>query len=47
MGNYAFKKIRERVNNYVNNGWYDKVGKKSITMNPVKNFFTRYGQWKV
>ena len=36
MGNFEFKRIRERVNSYVNNGWYSKVSKKSITMNPVK-----------
>ena len=38
LANYAFKLIRERVNNYINNGWYTKVLKKSITMNPVKTF---------
>ena len=38
MGNYAFKRIRERVNSYVNNGWYSKAGQKSISMNPAKNF---------
>ena len=36
MGDYAFKRIRERVNNYVDSGWHSKVSKKSITMNPVK-----------
>ena len=36
VGNYAFKRIRERVNSYVNNGWYSKAGQKSISMNPVK-----------
>ena len=36
VGNYVFKRIRERVNNYVSNGWYSRVNKKSITMNPVK-----------
>ena len=28
VGNYAFKRIREGVSNYVNNGWCCKVGKK-------------------
>ena len=37
VGDYTFKRIRQRVNNYVNKGWHSKVNKKSITMNPVKN----------
>ena len=44
---HSFKRIRERVNNYVNNGWHSKVDNKSITKNSVKCFFTRYRQWKV
>ena len=31
VGYYAFKRIRERLSNYKNNGWYSKVGQKSIT----------------
>ena len=38
VGKYAFKRIRERVNNFVNNGCYSKVRKKSIAINPVKIF---------
>ena len=38
VGNHTFERIRERVNNYVNKGWHSKVDKKSIAMNPVKNF---------
>ena len=39
IDNDAFKRIRERVNNYVNNGWYNRVNKKPITMNLVKKIF--------
>ena len=38
VGNYSFERIKEKVNEYVNKGWHSKVGKKSITMNPVKIF---------
>ena len=37
-GNHTFERIRERVNDYVNEGWHSKVDRKSITMNPVKNY---------
>ena len=38
VANHAFKRIRERVDNYMNKGWHYKVDGKSITMAPV-NFF--------
>ena len=38
VGNHTFERIREKVNNYINNAWYSKVGKKSIKMNLVKFF---------
>ena len=36
--NHAFKRIREKVDNYMNKGWHSKVDGKSITMAPVKSF---------
>ena len=38
VGNHTFKKIRKRVNNYVNKGLLSKKGKEVTTINPVKNF---------
>ena len=38
VGNRTFERIRERVSNYVNKGWQSKLDKKSITINPVKDF---------
>ena len=38
VGNHEFKRIRERVDNYVNKGWHSKVGSKSIIMAHL-NFF--------
>ena len=36
---HSIKRIRERVNNYVDNGWYSKVDNKSIKMIPIKKFY--------
>ena len=38
VGNYEFKRIKERVQNYVNKRFHAKVDNKTITMNPVKKF---------
>ena len=38
VGNHAFKRIRERIYNYMNKGWHSKVDGESITMTPVKKF---------
>ena len=35
--NHEFKKIKERVNNFVNKIFYAKVGNKTIAMIPVKS----------
>ena len=35
--NHAFKRIRERVDKYMNKGWHSKVDGKSITNGSVKN----------
>ena len=37
-GNHTYERITEKVNNYKNNRWYSKVGKKSITMHPANIF---------
>ena len=46
VGNHTFRRIRERVNNYVNKGLHNQIGKEVITMNPVI-CFSKYSQWKV
>ena len=38
MGNYAFKRIKESVDNYVNRGFCAKKGNKTVKMIPVKIF---------
>ena len=38
VGNHAFKRIGERVDNCQNKRWHSKVDGKSITMAPVKTF---------
>ena len=39
VGNYEFKRIREKIVNYIKKGWDSKVGNKQVTMTPVKNFY--------
>ena len=38
VGNHAFKRIKERADNYINKGWHSKLDGKSTAVAPVKNF---------